>query len=62
MALAVMIDRRSAEDPPAGQDLQIAACDGASVRTFAAIAWCNAALALLSAVIAWFTQERKGRA
>jgi len=31
----------------------------ASDAAFAAIAYSNAALALLSAVIAWFTQERK---
>ncbi len=34
----------------------------ASNAAFATIAWCNAALALLSAAVAWFTQERKGRA
>ncbi len=32
---------------------------GANNAAFAAIAYCNAALALASAVIAWFTQERK---
>lgn len=34
----------------------------ANNAAFAAIAYANAALALVSAVIAWFTQERKGRA
>lgn len=33
----------------------------ASNAAFAVIAWCNAALALLSAVIAWFTQERRAK-
>lgn len=36
-----------------------AARQGANNAAFAAIAYCNAALALLSAVIAWFTQENK---
>ncbi len=38
-----------------------AARQGANNAAFAAIAYCNAALALLSAVIAWFTQENKLR-
>ncbi|MBP6770953.1 MAG: hypothetical protein KA171_24465, partial [Reyranella sp.] len=33
----------------------------ANNAAFAAIAYCNAALALISAVIAWFTQENKLR-
>jgi len=46
-------------DQPLPPDTE-AARIGASNAAFAAIAYCNAALALLSAVIAWFTQERKG--
>jgi EmrB/QacA subfamily drug resistance transporter len=42
---------------PADQEMARVAASNAA---FAAIAYCNAALALLSAVIAWFTQERKG--
>lgn len=42
--------------PPDIEGVRVAASNSA----FAAIAWCNAALALLSAAIAWFTQERKG--
>jgi EmrB/QacA subfamily drug resistance transporter len=44
--------------PPDAEALRVAASNAA----FATIAWCNAALALLSAAIAWFTQEKKGRA
>jgi hypothetical protein len=43
--------------PPEAEAVRVAASNAA----FASIAWCNAALALLSAAIAWFTQERKGR-
>jgi len=43
--------------PPDTEAARIAASNAA----FAAIAYCNAALALLSAAIAWFTQDRKGR-
>jgi len=40
--------------PSETEAVRVAASDAA----FAAIAYTNAALALLSAVIAWFTQER----
>lgn len=40
------------------QDIETARV-AASNSAFAAIAYCNAALALLSAAIAWFTQDRK---
>jgi EmrB/QacA subfamily drug resistance transporter len=41
--------------PPAAEAIRVAASNAA----FATIAWCNAALALLSAAIAWFTQDRR---
>jgi EmrB/QacA subfamily drug resistance transporter len=43
--------------PPEAEATRVAASNAA----FAAIAYSNAVLALVSAVIAWFTQERKGR-
>jgi len=47
-----------APDTPLAADAD-AARQGANNAAFAAIAYSNAALALLSAVIAWFTQENK---
>jgi len=43
--------------PPDTEAARIAASNAA----FSVIAYCNAALALLSAAIAWFTQDRKGK-
>ncbi|HUH77283.1 MAG TPA: MFS transporter, partial [Devosia sp.] len=55
--LPLFFGMRPVQPLPADQEMARVAASNAA---FAAIAYCNAALALLSAVIAWFTQERKG--